>query len=421
MDINKPKKRPRSRRIRCRICQVDCEPNKLLWNRDFREKLQDIACMWVKITPGKEKYHVCSSCQREVEVYHAFKKRTRQFLQGDVASTKIEIDDDYQSELLLNSLLQNCSEEVTLPLNTTEGTTSLVNDSSKKDNSRQTASKNSESLPVQPPPSDTEDIEFLQEPDAESTIVEILTTEEIQPEDNADECQMDKTAKKIRPYRRKFRQTDEEKAMSQEEYQRYYKKMLMSDMKKVCDICGKSINPQRMESHMNRHKGVEPYSCEECGLRFHCIANLRKHINRSHASGQNITCEICSRVSISRIAYKQHLRAAHSEKKFQCSLCHVKTITQHALDRHMDIHNQRRDFVCPQCGKSFYRKHVLNIHLRTHSGETPYKCHVCEEAFVHRRIYVMHMKKCHPDEPLMQVDRLRALKEVLMKKDIGLG
>lgn len=91
-------------------------------------------------------------------------------------------------------------------------------------------------------------------------------------------------------------------------------------------------------------------------------------------------------------------------------------LSRYALDSHMDIHNQRRDYVCPHCGKAFYRRYVLNIHLRTHSGETPYKCHVCAEAFVHRRIYVMHMKKLHPEEPMMRVDGLKALKEALKQK-----
>ncbi|XP_062711068.1 myoneurin [Aedes albopictus] len=444
MDKKKAKRRTKVHVPRCRLCREKCEQNKLLWNRDFREKLQDITCIWIKINPGSNKYNICQSCQNEVEVYYSFKKRCRQILHGPPVLS--EIGNNEQSEFTLESLLENCSEEVTLPTDALETLDTIsdvldATDSLSRDHdyaehaieTKEVVSRRSE----QPKNSNTEndtkskDVvkkrskqpknkprKTLNQEDPEDPAHDEVSSD-VPAEDDIDHVDNPSSSKKLRPYRRKFRLTEQEKSMTPEEYKRYYRKMFYGDYKKICDVCGKSIHSQRMESHMNRHQGVEPYACEECGLRFHCRMNLRKHITRSHAKGQEITCELCQKVCVSKMAHRQHFRAVHLEKKFQCTLCDVKAATQHALDRHMDIHNQRRDYVCPHCGKAFYRRYVLNIHLRTHSGETPYKCHVCGEAFVHRRIYVMHMKKHHPDEPMMRVDGLRALKEALKQKDSG--
>lgn len=400
MDELKPKSMPKIRRSRCRICKELCEPNKLLWNRDFREKLQDVLCLWIKISPGTEKYHVCHSCQSEVEEYYAFKRRCRQILHGETKSV-LPSNGNLEVKISLETLLENCKNEVT-----SETFQELV-----------------ETIEEQSPKSEYPEMDDPKEKSSERNSAQKQCVEALSDSaplllgDHQPNVKPEKPAKKARPYRLKYRKTAEEQAMTKAEYKKYYVRQYLDQCKKVCDICGKSINPERMESHMNRHNGLQPYTCGECGLQFHCPMNMRKHINRSHAKGEEVTCDLCGRVSTSRIAHKQHIRAVHTEKKFQCTLCEVKTLTKKALDSHMDIHNQRRDFVCPQCGKAFYRKYVLNIHLRTHSGETPYKCHVCSEAFVHRRVYVMHMKKHHPDEPLMRIDGLKALKEALMKKD----
>ncbi|XP_065081017.1 zinc finger protein 41-like isoform X2 [Ochlerotatus camptorhynchus] len=416
MDKNKAESTTRSRRSRCRLCRELCEPNKLLWDRDFREKLQDIICLWIKISPGAEKYHVCSSCQNQVEVFYSFKRRSRQILHGEKAG--VLSSDDYEVPLPLETLLENCTNEVTLPPETLEelaqtsiDAKSLKNEYAKKDHPK----------PKPPKVKPVKKKCVTLPPETLSDLAPFLLDDHHQGQDDYDDNAQpgpleEKPVKIERPFRRKYRRTEEEQTMTKDEYKKYYIRQYLDRCKKMCDICGKSIDPKRMDSHMNRHNGLQPYTCDECGLQFHCRMNLRKHINRSHAKGNEMTCDICGRVSSSKIAHTQHLRAVHEEKKFQCALCGVKTLTK-ALASHMDIHNQRRDFVCPQCGKAFYRKYVLSIHLRTHSGETPYKCHVCSEAFVHRRIYVMHMKKHHPDEPLMRIDGVKALKEALMKKN----
>uniref|UniRef100_A0A8D8F5R2 Zinc finger protein 37 homolog n=1 Tax=Culex pipiens TaxID=7175 RepID=A0A8D8F5R2_CULPI len=207
------------------------------------------------------------------------------------------------------------------------------------------------------------------------------------------------------------RKTEATKKMSPADYKRHYQQLYKAQNKVECEVCHQKVDKKYLDGHKNRHYGLEPYECAECGLQFHCKLNLTRHEARNHAPEEEaIPCEVCGKMIRSRQALKQHMKS-HEEKKFECQLCDVKAPNQHTLKRHMDIHNQVRDFVCSHCGKAFYRQTVLNIHLRTHSGETPYECHVCLRGFVHRRVYVEHMKKQHPAEPILRLEIAKGWKE----------
>ncbi|XP_058815025.1 zinc finger protein 614-like [Topomyia yanbarensis] len=363
---------------RCRLCKNICEANKLLWDRDFREKLQDVICLWIKVVPT-EKFHICSACQTTVEDFYAFKSQSRKVLRGEIVlepqktrcvTSPPKTDNDCTNENhelppTLETLLDDCEDEIVLPAQTVEDI-SLQVELTKKKPRRSYRRKDNKEVRLKRPP---------------------------------------------------HRKTEEEKTMTPAEYRKHWNQMYRDRYKVMCDICGKTIQKVLIESHLNRHRGVQPYACEQCGLQFHCKNNFRKHVQRSHAINDEVACEICDKVLVSQIAYKQHLRSVHRERKFQCVICGLKIHSKRALEQHMDIHNQKRDFVCPHCGKTFYRQYVLNIHLRTHSGETPYVCHICKAAFVHRRIYVMHMQKLHPNEPMMRMDGVKTLKDALMKRE----
>ncbi|XP_058460856.1 zinc finger protein 510-like [Malaya genurostris] len=219
-----------------------------------------------------------------------------------------------------------------------------------------------------------------------------------------------------RPWRRKFKEAAE---LSSEEYRQYvaqntnHKQTIV-----ICELCGRSVNINRMDGHRNRHLGLQPYECETCGDKFNCKLNLRIHWRRNHVQGEEVKCNVCGKLFVSKIALHSHEKYVHSERKHQCTLCPLKFFTRYALSRHMKIHNQTRDFKCPLCSRAFYCKSVWNIHMRTHSGETPYQCSVCSMAYVHRNMYVAHMQKNHPGQPLMYLSRKKSFKDSMMKKTL---
>lgn len=138
----------------------------------------------------------------------------------------------------------------------------------------------------------------------------------------------DRLAEKLRPKRPIRRKTEAEKAMDPVEYRKSYFKKAMEKYKQTCELCGKRMPANRIEGHMNGHKGLSPFACEVCGQSFNCKLNLRNHINRLHVTGKEVSCTECGKIATCPGTLRQHMRAVHLERKFQCSLCGLKILSQ---------------------------------------------------------------------------------------------
>ncbi|KAL9692141.1 hypothetical protein quinque_000153 [Culex quinquefasciatus] len=221
---------------RCRLCTDRCPPNNALWNRDFREKLQDVICEWIIVDQYHQADSVCDPCRIEAMPQPVAKK---------AKPVPITADGDTNPQELINGL----------------------------------------------------------------------------------------------PKKQYFKQNRVRNGL------RY-------DVR--CYVCEAVVARRRFDGHMNRHKGLKPYSCAHCGERFPCRQNLIHHTARNHADGEAMPCPDCDQVFTNRIAFMDHRARKHAERN-------------------------GADLVCHLCGKSFKWKMALSVHLRTHTGEAPYACHVCTD------------------------------------------
>lgn len=138
----------------------------------------------------------------------------------------------------------------------------------------------------------------------------------------------ERLAEKLRPKRPIRRKTEAEKAMDPAEYKRAYFKKAIEKYKQTCELCGKRMAANRIEGHMNGHKGVSPFACQDCGQSFNCRLNLRNHISRLHVTGREVSCSECGKIATCPATLRQHMRAVHLEKKFQCSLCGLRILSR---------------------------------------------------------------------------------------------
>lgn len=321
-------------------------------NRFFREMYQDVICKWVG-SKQHSKSSLCQPCMVDVMDFYKFKLMARRNIPKSI---------DEETKVLpevKESLLDGCKEEIKLPQEVLQGL--------------------DPSGPHMGP-----------------------------VERNAGRT------KKV--YRKRGDKTEEEKAMTPEEYKRHYNRTMWARYRSVCSICGKKIVHSRFEGHMNGHMGLEPYSCPHCNLPFNCRMNMLGHIKRMHTV--QLPCEICGKVVNGQLQFKRHMLDAHSGRIFECTICKRKFKQKRFLKNHMAaVHSDRRDHICTLCGKGFYRKYVLDIHMRTHTREEAYRCEVCLKGFVHRRMYVMHMEKEHPGGPApTRRDGTLRVKQAMMKR-----
>uniref|UniRef100_A0AAQ4QJG5 C2H2-type domain-containing protein n=1 Tax=Gasterosteus aculeatus aculeatus TaxID=481459 RepID=A0AAQ4QJG5_GASAC len=132
-----------------------------------------------------------------------------------------------------------------------------------------------------------------------------------------------------------------------------------------CTVCGKEFVPQSE----TRFTVTKPYTCSECGKRFHHNYNLRNHI-------------------------KYHT----GEKAFFCSICGLKCLYKSHLEIHMRTHTREKPFPCSVCGKRYAHKasmqsHMaVHTHLRIHTGEKPYRCSHCGRRFSDNSNYKRHVR-----------------------------
>ncbi|XP_055586795.1 zinc finger protein 484-like [Uranotaenia lowii] len=140
----------------------------------------------------------------------------------------------------------------------------------------------------------------------------------------------------------------------------------------VCNVCGKTLHSASKESHMNQHKGVQPYACpyENCGQKFYSKTNRNRHITRIH---NKKVCDICGLTVMNSVdKIKEHMMHHETaEESIACNICGKKFWTHKYMRRHMIIHTDLFPYECQYCGRKFKHKaskdtHEKNMHEKKH-------------------------------------------------------
>uniref|UniRef100_A0A182M1D1 C2H2-type domain-containing protein n=1 Tax=Anopheles culicifacies TaxID=139723 RepID=A0A182M1D1_9DIPT len=178
-------------------------------------------------------------------------------------------------------------------------------------------------------------------------------------------------------------------------------KSLLTD----CHICGKKIERNRLEGHINRHSGRRPYGCpvEGCSSRFHCKHACRLHVRCRHGS-ETFACGTCGKEYKARRDLLGHIRETHVEPKFNCDICGKMFTTRSRLKQHRFYHTGERNFPCHVCAMRFFSNFQLKVHMRTHTKSFPYVCSVCNKSFRYRHMAKEHIVKDHGIDTTLQKD-----------------
>lgn len=160
---------------------------------------------------------------------------------------------------------------------------------------------------------------------------------------------------KISPQRTKAKTRKSNNDDSKEKGKDVYQKLL-----KKCLECGKMIEKNRLDGHMNKHKNIRPYACDEegCDKKFFCKLLFRLHKTSIH-TGTLLDCEVCHKTFPSQRSLYAHSLRHKNENRYNCDYCERKFNNSNSLKRHMAIHSGIREWKCENCSASFYRKFNL--------------------------------------------------------------
>lgn len=87
---------------------------------------------------------------------------------------------------------------------------------------------------------------------------------------------------------------------------------------RLCDIVCKSIG--KLQDHLNKHLGLKPFNCDECGKPFLSKHHVKLH-KRSHTKEKNFKCTKCDKAFRNPGSLRSH-QIVHAEKnkEFQCKV-----------------------------------------------------------------------------------------------------
>ncbi|XP_064648119.1 uncharacterized protein LOC135500528 [Lineus longissimus] len=199
-----------------------------------------------------------------------------------------------------------------------------------------------------------------------------------------------------------------------------------------CFSCNKVFqSPSYLRHHVLMHKGINLYSCEECGRSFPCATNLKTHMSKHFPEAKkgflcsvcgtevatkanldnhmrihtrkegekDFKCNICGKGFNSRVHFTGHMKMHKGTYLAVCQICGHKFATRHALKMHMKSHSDVKDYICDVCGKAVKTPLTLRNHKRIHTGERPHQCPTCDRAFRDRSTMIRHQSLHSEDRP----------------------
>ena len=138
-----------------------------------------------------------------------------------------------------------------------------------------------------------------------------------------------------------------------------------------CSICKKdfrnkdTLRLHKSNLHEKENKGVDNYTCEQCGKTTRSMKNLQDHTKRHD---QSFPCKTCGKSYKALRSLKDHKLAKHPEdgtgEEHSCDQCGKKKASESLLKVHMKLHNQF--FPCLDCGQIRKSGRSLRVHSSSH-------------------------------------------------------
>jgi hypothetical protein len=173
-----------------------------------------------------------------------------------------------------------------------------------------------------------------------------------------------------------------------------------------CECCGFATSWRKnfLEHQKLRQHGqfssipIELFQCDRCEKFFKLKHQLNRHKITTHVDLKFLTCQICMKVSASKMILQTHIQRVHEgmkrAKKCQCDLCSVATVNRSQMKVHMQTHLKegRKMFICDKCGLECLTKTSIHNHL---VSEKTNECSYCGIKFKCRKLRDRHLEEDH--------------------------
>nr|XP_050867656.1 zinc finger protein 678-like [Vespula vulgaris]XP_050867657.1 zinc finger protein 678-like [Vespula vulgaris] len=154
-----------------------------------------------------------------------------------------------------------------------------------------------------------------------------------------------------------------------------------------CFLCNATFTfEERLNFHMQFHKGAKALYCEICKITFGKELKLYYHYKRYHCKDMTVSCLQCGKLFSNQEELRMHVCVDGKNRPHVCEVCNKGFSDGYTLKRHVVTHLPEKPYRCSQCSKSFTQKSRLNKHTAAHgiiieNNQTIWKCVRCGAAF----------------------------------------
>ncbi|KAJ8916804.1 hypothetical protein NQ315_005811 [Exocentrus adspersus] len=191
----------------------------------------------------------------------------------------------------------------------------------------------------------------------------------------------------------------------------------------TCNIVCQSIG--KLQDHLNKHLGLKPFNCDECGKSFISKHHVKLH-KRCHNKEKSYKCTQCDKAFRNRGSLRSH-QLVHQEKikEFICKICKEDYLNLPDFRKHMEEHGKKSEIKCGLCNKTFNSDRGLEYHVSFHKelqfpceycgriypsmyrikrhikrAHIPNQCEECNEVFFDRALFTKHRKQHNENKPV---------------------
>ncbi|ELU18508.1 hypothetical protein CAPTEDRAFT_149694 [Capitella teleta] len=168
----------------------------------------------------------------------------------------------------------------------------------------------------------------------------------------------------------------------------------------VCDICGLEVHRKNLKAHVQRvHEKLRPYRCDICNRSFGDRRFLLRHKTHHLPKEKRATtvfCKVCNKVYVSQKSLDDHMNVHRGIKPYACDQCDAQFSKRIMWQRHMRNH-VRGLIKCPvtDCNRQMESDMLLNKHMvKKHRETAQFQCSQCLQFFSLRSVVDKH--RCHP-------------------------
>ena len=184
-----------------------------------------------------------------------------------------------------------------------------------------------------------------------------------------------------------------------------------------CKLCGHKTNrSNNLKTHLQIHKRVVAYKCENCGKRYRkSHGDDKSHLTRMEIVMENIEgqikkfyrCKICRHTSNRSNNLKKHLKSheSGSDDEFPCDDCGGKCRQSQIVNYHVkEIEvvttrdgegKSKKLFCCKICGEKFGRMMNFRSHITSHKPINIFVCKLCGKEYLCEKGLKEHSLSAH--------------------------